>query len=98
MCKVPTDIDSGPIRLLRNGDTSPSYTSGRVQLVYNRLWGNINDCSNEFGLPEATVICHQLGYTGASTYTRASQDSYVHCIRDNTLDTTMSMSMSFFDE
>ena len=93
LCKGRTGIQNGPIRLLRNGNSSPSYTSGRVQLVYRRLWGNINDCKYNpninFGLPEATVICHQLGYTGASTYTRASQDSYVHCIRDNTLDTTM---------
>ena len=27
------------------------------------------------GLTEAIVICHQLGYTGASSYSRTSSDS-----------------------
>ena len=65
---------AGAIRLVlwRDSSTSLSYTSGRVQLVtdYRRQWGNICDDSS-FGKTEATVICHQLGYTGASSYSRA---------------------------
>ena len=61
------------IRLWRSGDTSPSYTSGIVQLLYNSRWGNICDESGNFGLAEASVICHQLGYTGASDYNRTSR-------------------------
>ena len=54
---------NGPIRLWRSGTTS--VTSGIVQLLYNSRWGNICDESGNFGVAEASVICHQLGYTGA---------------------------------
>ena len=67
----------GSIRLWRNGSTSLSYTSGRVQVVariFGSEWGNICDDSS-FGLIEATVICHQLGYTGASSYSRTRDDT-----------------------
>ena len=64
---------NGPIRLWRNGGTSPAYTSGRVQLYFNNRWGNICD-DIMFGLTEATVICHQLGYTGASSQSRDKFD------------------------
>ena len=64
-------ISNGPIRLWRNGFTLSTYTSGQVQLVYNRQWGNI--CGGTiFGTTEATVICHQLGYTGASSWALGS--------------------------
>ena len=70
----PSSAANGPIRLWRNGATLSSYTFGRVQLVYNRQWGNI--CYGvSFGITEATVICHQLGYTGASSQSRASIDT-----------------------
>ena len=64
---------NGPIRLWRNGNSSKEFTSGRVQLVYDSEWGNICWDAN-FGLTEADVICHQLGYTGALDYDRASDD------------------------
>ena len=64
---------NGPIRLFRNGTHSPLFTSGRVQLRYNNTWGNI--CADNFGMNEADVICHQLGYASASSYSRASTDS-----------------------
>ena len=72
----------GTVRLVRNGLYSPPYTSGRVQ-IYLTSWGHICD-DFAFGLTEANVICHQLGYTGAASYSRASFDSYVlavymHC-------------------
>ena len=64
---------NGPIRLWRNGNSSTEFTSGRVQLVYDSVWGNI--CWDaHFGLTEADVICHQLGYTGALDFDRASDD------------------------
>ena len=66
---------NGPIRLWRNGVTSLSYTSGRVQIYFNNGWGNICD-DVDFGLAEATVICIQLGYTGASNHSRAQNDGY----------------------
>ena len=64
---------NGPIRLWRTGATSRSYSSGLVQIVYNGRWGNI--CGDgTFDLAEAEVICHQLGFTGAVSWGRASSD------------------------
>ena len=65
---------NGPIRLWRNGVPSATHTFGRVQVYFNSQWGNICDDAS-FGLTEATVICHQLEYTGASSYSRARSDS-----------------------
>lgn len=45
----------------------------RVHIYFNNVWGNIcNDSS--FGDTEADVICHQLGYTGASSHTEPDED------------------------
>ena len=65
---------NGPVRLWRNGLSSSAYTFGRVQVFFNSQWGNICDDAS-FRLTEATVICHQLGYTGAISFSRASTDS-----------------------
>ena len=63
----------GAIRLVRNGFTSPDYTSGVVQVWWNGQWGNICDDSS-FGFDEADVICHHLGWSGASSYTTSQLD------------------------
>ena len=59
---------NGAIILYRNGYTSSSYYYGIVRVYYNG-WGNI--CDYYYSSTEANVICHQLGYTGASSYSRA---------------------------
>ena len=69
------DQGNGPIRLWRSGAASTSYISGRVQVYYNSEWGNICDQFRNFGSDEATVICHQLGYTGASSWSKTRDDS-----------------------
>ena len=67
---------SGAICLVRDGHTSPDYTSGVVQVWWNGQWGNIcNDAS--FGYDEADVVCHQLGWSGASYYTSSQNDRFV---------------------
>lgn len=59
--------ENGAIRLWKHGATSRSYMSGTVQICFNRYWGNICDEPRfGFGFQEAHVVCHQLGYTGAS--------------------------------
>ncbi|XP_019856385.1 PREDICTED: deleted in malignant brain tumors 1 protein-like isoform X3 [Amphimedon queenslandica] len=66
---------TGTIIFYRNGVSSPSYYYGIVQLYYNSRWGNICD-DYYYGSAEANVICHQLGYTGASSYSRAGNVYY----------------------
>ena len=61
---------NGVLRLFRNGVTSSSYYYGIVQIWFNNEWGNICD-DYSYDQYEADVICHQLGYTGASSYVRA---------------------------
>ena len=84
-CAVPSG--SGVVRLWRSGSTSTSYSSGRVQIYYNSQWGNICD-DYQFGTTEAHVICHQLGYTGASSQTKQLYDRYnksniiIFCLRN----------------
>ena len=61
---------NGAIILFRNGYTSSSYYYGIVRVYYNNGWGNI--CYDSYySSTEANVICHQLGYIGASSYSRA---------------------------
>ncbi|XP_019855766.1 PREDICTED: neurotrypsin-like isoform X1 [Amphimedon queenslandica] len=72
----------GTVRLVRSGTFSSSYSAGIVQIYYftssssTNRWGNI--CyDSSFGSTEASVICNQLGYNGASSYGRdGSTSSY----------------------
>ena len=60
---------NGAIILSRYDSASTSYYYGTVRIYYNG-WGNI--CyDNYYSYNDANVICHQLGYTGVSTYSRA---------------------------
>ena len=61
---------NGAIILSRNESASSSYYYGIVRVYYNNKWGNICD-DYYYNSAEANVICHQLGYTGASSYSRA---------------------------
>ena len=65
----------GTIILSRNNVSSSSYYYGVVR-VWDNGWGNICD-DYYYNSAEANVICHQLGYTGASSYSRAG---LVRCV------------------
>ena len=61
--------------ILGRGDDSYSlqYTSGRVVVHYDSFWRTI--CRRDsFGNTEADVICHQLTYSGASSWSYAAVD------------------------
>ena len=50
--------------------SSNSYTSGIVEVYYEGKWSGV--ClGDEFSSVEAGVICHQLGYTGAQSFSNA---------------------------
>ena len=63
----------GSMRLLNSGSTSLYNTAGRVQVWYGGQWGNICD-DVSFNANEADVICHQLGWSGASSYSSGTSD------------------------
>ena len=75
MEKIYVGPDSvGAIHLLNNGSTSLYNTAGRVQVWYGGQWGNICDRSANFGYDEADVVCHQLGWSGSSSYSTGQYD------------------------
>ena len=66
-----TGQSRGTVRLVQNGMTNT--TSGIVEVFYSNYWGGI--CStDDFGQNEADVICHQLGYVEANSYSTAGQE------------------------
>ena len=46
------------VRLV-NGSNAADVTSGRVEVLYNHVWGTI--CDNAWGTNDAIVLCRQLG-------------------------------------
>ena len=67
---VDSPNSNGVVRLFRNGVTSSLHYFGIVEIQISRQWGNICD-DDDYDQYEADVICHQLGYTGATSYSRA---------------------------
>ena len=45
------------------GGSSP--LEGRVEIYHNDEWGTI--CNSGWGIEDATVVCHQLGFHGEAT-------------------------------
>lgn len=72
----------GTIRLLREGVASQAYASGRVQVRLDSQWGNVcgDKTTSPFTLDEGDVACRQLGYTGSSGVTIATEDRLVAII------------------
>ena len=64
----------GAIRLWNSGSTLLYNTAGRVQVWYGGEWGNICDGNADFGFYEADVVCHQLGWSGSSSYSTGQDD------------------------
>ena len=63
---------NGELRLAIDGLAVRGITAGRLQIYLNGQWGNI--CNGGFGIEEANVACHQLGYDRALSYSSATSD------------------------
>ena len=75
---------SGAIVLARNGTGSKSYTSWPVTInrvgsstLSSQFWDNICHYSS-FNITETDVICYQLTYSGASSWSYAKQELLVY--------------------
>ncbi|ESO84538.1 hypothetical protein LOTGIDRAFT_131920 [Lottia gigantea] len=49
---------SDPVTLRLSTERGP--VEGRVEVYHSGEWGNV--CDDNFGVPDATVVCRQLGY------------------------------------
>lgn len=71
MCPIAEPAD-GTIAMFRDG-SSGAYSAGIPQVYYNGAWTGI--CKDlSFEDDEADVICRQLGYNGANSYSTAGEE------------------------
>ena len=66
---VISDVTAPPPLPTRLGGGNVN-NEGRVEVFYNDRWGTV--CDDDWDLVDATVVCRQLGFTGAVGATRNS--------------------------
>ena len=77
-----SDYSSKDLRLVRNGETSTSLSSGRLEVYYRYSTGSAYSwmpfCYSGFDSLAADVACKQLGYDKASSYSRVGSRGWVY--------------------
>ena len=69
--------EEGSIVLHRIGVDSSFFSSGIVVINRNKKWGNICRLSS-FSTREADVICHQMTFSGSSSWSYGSDHRYMN--------------------
>ena len=62
---IYTGQTPGQLRLVRNGYTHPTFTSGRLEVYYSGQWGTV--CDDLWDSTNTRVACRELGYLGSNT-------------------------------
>jgi len=68
-----SDCDDGDVRLVGGSNS----TLGRVEVCVNKAWGTV--CNRRFGTNDASVICHQLGFSTEGSMTRTCYHDILYC-------------------
>ncbi len=58
VCGIAPQCINGDIRLVG----STQLNQGRIEVCRSNVWGTV--CDDDFGPPDATVACRQLGFPG----------------------------------
>ena len=62
---IYTAQTSGQLRLVRNGFTHGTLTSGHLEVYYSGWWGTV--CNDLWDSTNTRVACRELGYLGFNT-------------------------------
>ncbi|ELK12818.1 Lysyl oxidase like protein 2 [Pteropus alecto] len=65
--QVPSDVTKIQLRL---AGQKRKHSEGRVEVYYNGEWGTV--CDDDFSIHAAHVVCRELGYVEAKSWTASS--------------------------
>lgn len=65
--QVPSDVAKIQLRL---AGQKRKHSEGRVEVYYNGEWGTV--CDDDFSIHAAHVVCRELGYVEAKSWTASS--------------------------
>lgn len=60
-----------PVIQLRLAGEKKKHYEGRVEVFYNGEWGTV--CDDDFSIYAAQVVCRELGFTGAESWSPSAK-------------------------